>query len=1182
MTRRTHPTPFIIRPPAGFVAANPALGRDAADLARAYADPTVYVPEAALEARGRALWTALVAADPALPAAFEAARRAAGNRVLPLIVESDDPAVQSLPWEALCHPTRGFLGRDPTYALSRRAGGPPPDPAAADPGPLRVVMCTCLPDDLDPVYGRLNVEEQQALALQSLGPAISAGRARLEMPDDGRFATFARLVHDFEPQLVFLFTHGKFHDAPGQTAPPYADVLFEGEDGRAQTMTAEQLAQVLGGSAVQCLVLAACETGKSSSEALVAGLAGRLHDSGLAHVIGMRESIGETAAMSFNAAFGAAVAVGERVDVALQLARAAVAGLGERGLGQWPLPALLSHDPIAPLIDWNFTPTPPAPPRGSNLGQIALPARTVGRRGELRHWKGPLLRGERPVLLITGPGGQGKTALAGKIAADWEAGGGAAAYWRAGGGEVWESFWLRLAEQAGPGAAEAAAGAPDETARAAALLRLLTAAHGGRFLVYLDNLEALQDPTTLALTDARVAAFIAAARDLAERGAGSPDAGPRLLLTSRWRPPAWPAAAHLHLERSGYGDFLQMALVEGALRAFWGDDWPRRDDRPRAVYAALHGNGRGLKWFAQAIAGMPPAQEAAFLDQLGQKAADLQLDMALDALLAQLGDAERAFLDRLPAYDTPVPREGLIKLGLDLPDPGALLGRLLDRSLVEQYAEPEWQAVAYDVSPLVAGRLAARPGYALEPAWLRAAAEYQAWLYQYERPTLGQAMILHRALGRAGEREAADKLALRAILRPLDLAGLYRTLLKEWLPALRESADDKTRAAGLNWSGTSHHILGEYDRALLYHEQSLAILRAIGDRAGEGVTLNNISQIYRARGDYATALTFLEQSLAIQRAIGDRAGEGRTLNNISQIYQAHGDYATALTFLEQSLAIRREIGDRTGEGATFNNMATAAYARGDYATALTFLAQSLAIRREIGDRAGEGTTLNNISQIYHARGDYATALTYLEQSLTIQRAIGDRAGEGTTLNNISQIYDARGDYATALTYLEQSLAIRREIGDRAGEGATLNNMATAAYARSDTATALTYLEQSLAIQRAIGDRAGEGVTLNNISAIHWAQNDFKNALNFLEQSLAIQQAIGNAAGLCATLINIGHIHVQNEQMGEAVGAWLAAYQIASSIGYAQALASLESLAGQLGLPGGLAGWAALAQQMGEG
>ncbi len=142
--------------------------------------------------------------------------------------------------------------------------------------------------------------------------------------------------------------------------------------------------------------------------------------------------------------------------------------------------------------------------------------------------------------------------------------------------------------------------------------------------------------------------------------------------------------------------------------------------------------------------------------------------------------------------------------------------------------------------------------------------------------------------------------------------------------------------------------------------------------------------------------------------IGDKAGEGATLNNISQVYHTRGDFDTALQYLKQSLQIGQEIGDKAGEGDTLNNLATTAYARGDSDTALRYLTQALQIQQEIGNKAEEGTTLNNISQVYDARGDSDTALQYLQQALQIQQEIGDKAGEGTTLNNISQVYHATG------------------------------------------------------------------------------------------------------------------------------------------------------------------------------
>jgi hypothetical protein len=59
---------------------------------------------------------------------------------------------------------------------------------------------------------------------------------------------------------------------------------------------------------------------------------------------------------------------------------------------------------------------------------------------------------------------------------------------------------------------------------------------------------------------------------------------------------------------------------------------------------------------------------------------------------------------------------------------------------------------------------------------------------------------------------------------------------------------------------------------------------------------------------------------------------------------------------------------------------------------------------------------------------------------------------------------------------------------------------------------------------------------------------------------------------------MGHIHWQNGEQPQAVSAWVTVYRLAKQMNLAQALAALENLAGQLGLPGGPDAWERLAQQ----
>ena len=90
-------------------------------------------------------------------------------------------------------------------------------------------------------------------------------------------------------------------------------------------------------------------------------------------------------------------------------------------------------------------------------------------------------------------------------------------------------------------------------------------------------------------------------------------------------------------------------------------------------------------------------------------------------------------------------------------------------------------------------------------------------------------------------------------------------------------------------------------------KKSLAICKEIGNNAGEGTTLNNISLIYNVRGEYDIALEYLKKSLAIRQEIGDKAGEGVTCWNLAQEYKRRGELDKAITFARKTVEIEEEL-----------------------------------------------------------------------------------------------------------------------------------------------------------------------------------------------------------------------------------------------------------------------------------
>ncbi|MEZ5448951.1 MAG: tetratricopeptide repeat protein, partial [Thiolinea sp.] len=223
-----------------------------------------------------------------------------------------------------------------------------------------------------------------------------------------------------------------------------------------------------------------------------------------------------------------------------------------------------------------------------------------------------------------------------------------------------------------------------------------------------------------------------------------------------------------------------------------------------------------------------------------------------------------------------------------------IVQHLLDVSLVEQY-EVQGEQTTYQLAALVRSWLLANgapePGQTL----LQAAAEFLYWQLENRLNThWDHRLAAHAALRAAQLNEQGHRLVLDWIVGPLNRAGMYRTLLDDWLPPLAEAHDPQTRGEALGQIGKQYHHIGQYDTALNYLQQSLAIQQDIGDKSGEGTTLNNISQIFKARGDYDTALNYLQQSLAIQQDIGDVAGLCATLFNMGHIHLKNEETTEAI------------------------------------------------------------------------------------------------------------------------------------------------------------------------------------------------------------------------------------------------------------------------------------------------
>ena len=264
--------------------------------------------------------------------------------------------------------------------------------------------------------------------------------------------------------------------------------------------------------------------------------------------------------------------------------------------------------------------------------------------------------------------------------------------------------------------------------------------------------------------------------------------------------------------------------------------------------------------------------------------------------------------------------------------------------------------------------------------------------------------------------------------------------------------------------------LGDYQRAIDFDQQSLAIKREIGNHGGEATSLANLGNAYDFLGEYQRAIDFHRQSLVIYRQIGNRGGEAASLANLGVAYYSLGEYQRAIDFHQQSLAIVREIGDLQGEAKSLGNLGNAYDSLGEYQRAIDLHQQALIIAQEIDDKYWIAGTLNNLGNSYKNLGRYQRAIDFHQQSLAIGREIGDLQGEANSLGSLGLTYYSLGDYQHAIDFLQQTLAITQYIGDAEGEGLSLSYLGYAQDKFGKTDLAITFFKQS--VNKREGIRSG--------------------------------------------------------------------------------------------------------------
>jgi predicted ATPase/class 3 adenylate cyclase len=278
----------------------------------------------------------------------------------------------------------------------------------------------------------------------------------------------------------------------------------------------------------------------------------------------------------------------------------------------------------------------------------------------------------------------------------------------------------------------------------------------------------------------------------------------------------------------------------------------------------------------------------------------------------------------------------------------------------------------------------------------------------------------------------------------------YMSEGRRWLEALLgrySAAPAAVRAKALRGVGRLALDLDDYDRGIIWFEESRALCEQLGDKVGLAWSIDNLAYAARGQGDFAQAVTLLQESLVLFQEIGDKRGVATSLFNLSMAEEGQGNQARAKALAKESMPLFREVDDRGGLAWALFQLGRIAMDQHDYAPAMVLHGESAALFRELHDHWGLAWALHHMGLVAQKQGDYLHAVSMDEESLVLFRDLNHIRGIADVLIELARIAHIQGDDARAKGLYREILALRSELGGRWHISVCLMGLAGAASAQ---------------------------------------------------------------------------------------------------------------------------------------
>jgi non-specific serine/threonine protein kinase len=310
-------------------------------------------------------------------------------------------------------------------------------------------------------------------------------------------------------------------------------------------------------------------------------------------------------------------------------------------------------------------------------------------------------------------------------------------------------------------------------------------------------------------------------------------------------------------------------------------------------------------------------------------------------------------------------------------------------------------------------------------------------------------------------------------------------------------------------------------------------------------------------GDLDGAIVHADDSRANYEAAGNILGAAACDSAKGNVLRRKGRRLEAIELIQAARKVFMAANHRNGIANTAIRLAGAVDKRASLEHALELLGEGEAIYRELGFERAVAAAQNNRAVLFMSRGRLTDARMELERSLDALRSIGDTFNLSVALMNLSNVERDQGDYQAARRHGDESLRLGRLSGSPVQVGHCLATLSGVATAEHDDDAALRMAAEAVEIGRDNGEAGLHANGLIGLIRIELQLDRLEDARGHIAEGLKLADDLNYRGVRCAILAHEGSLHAME-------GSFLAAHQsLTDSIQLARQLSLEHGL--QMGL-----------------